>query len=94
MTRPSTRAGSLAARQGANLDLRIQVEHFTKFFGIGFVPRWKKRLRVPQQFAHAHPIRQVAIFGQIADAAERADIIAAVDGVEAGQHAVNQLGRG
>ena len=51
----------------------VELERFDELVRIGLVPLRVKRLRIAQQFMNSHPLGQIAIFGEIADAAEDFD---------------------
>ena len=71
----------MAPREVFNFRFGIEIEGVPQFGGVRFIPGGEKGLRVAHEFGNRHPIGQVAIFGQVADASQRADGIR--DGIEA-----------
>src|SRR5690606_7755011 len=51
----------------------IEAEGVEELAGVSRIPRAVKRLCIPHQLVDPHPLRQLAILGEVADAAEHLD---------------------
>jgi hypothetical protein len=63
-------AGALTSRKRFDPGLGVEIEGLPQFLGISLIPIGKEGLGVPHQLADAHPVGQLAVFGEGADAAE------------------------
>ena len=52
---------------------RVEAKLSAQLLGVSRVPLEIKRLRITEQFVHAHPERQIALLGKIANTAQHTD---------------------
>jgi len=64
---------AFAARQAFDFGRRIEAKLSAQLLSVSRVPLRIKRLRIAQQFVHAHPERQIALLGKVANATQNAD---------------------
>src|SRR5881394_4120574 len=64
---------AFAARNASDPGRRVESELLAQLLGISLVPIWIKRPRIAKQFVHAHPERQIALLGKVANAAQHTD---------------------
>src|SRR5438876_5404062 len=67
------RLRAFAALKAFDSGRRVEAELSAQLPGVGRVPLWIKGLRIAEQFIHAHPKRQIALLGKVANPAQHTD---------------------